>query len=425
MEDNFNTRDVVIIEPTYPHSMMMHINKLVNGNKNVLRDKDVFLLKYTSTYSDANNELRLLNLAYDKNIVAAFFECDKREQWRKRVLIEKSLRLLVSCVAEKYAVMIIESIMFVFDWQFRIEIDRRWKPEEEDKALFHEKTSIERSTQNDIIGQIQIIENNNQLQLSEFAEEPGAASRRRRPAAIDGAGGIDDEPDISVQDYGYTGEAGKRRERPQRKKADTAESTPVKSEIVKEPEEDIETIFDLSKEKMEEAKFYNKMSLKSRRVLKKAFQGNAASQCETGDYYAEKESDHLDYKEAAKWYSLSARKGYERASFELGKLYDQNPSEIAGAKDKAVKIYTEMAEKGLPTAQCILGMKYWFGDGVEVDYKKAAGWLKKAAAQKHDAAIRNLGDLYAAISDSENAYRWYKIGAAPGDDYCRKKMRAF
>lgn len=53
MEDNFNTRDVVIIEPTYPHSMMMHINKLVNGNKNVLRDKDVFLLKYTSTYSDA------------------------------------------------------------------------------------------------------------------------------------------------------------------------------------------------------------------------------------------------------------------------------------------------------------------------------------------------------------------------------------
>ena len=29
MEDNFNTRDVVIIEPTYPHSMMMHINKLI------------------------------------------------------------------------------------------------------------------------------------------------------------------------------------------------------------------------------------------------------------------------------------------------------------------------------------------------------------------------------------------------------------
>lgn len=77
MEDNFNTRDVVIIEPTYPHSMMMHINKLVNGNKNVLRDKDVFLLKYTSTYSDANNELRLLNLAYDKNIVAAFLNVTK------------------------------------------------------------------------------------------------------------------------------------------------------------------------------------------------------------------------------------------------------------------------------------------------------------------------------------------------------------
>ncbi len=84
-----------------------------------------------------------------------------------------------------------------------------------------------------------------------------------------------------------------------------------------------------------------------------------------------------------------------------------------------------MAEQGLPTAQCILGMKYWFGDGVEIDFKKAINWLQKAAAQKHDAAIRSLADLYAAINDSENAYRWYKIGASYGDDYCRKKLRNY
>lgn len=177
--------------------------------------------------------------------------------------------------------------------------------------------------------------------------------------------------------------------------------------------------------KMEEAKFYKHMNIRNKRVLKKAFQGNASSQCEMGDYYAEKDGGHLDYTEAAKWYSASARKGYERASFELGKLYDQNPPEIEGAKDKAVQIYTTMAEQGLPTAQCILGMKYWFGDGVEIDFNKAITWLKKAAAQKHDTAIRNLADLYAAISDSENAYRWYKIGATSGDDYCRKKLRNY
>lgn len=156
-------------------------------------------------------------------------------------------------------------------------------------------------------------------------------------------------------------------------------------------------------------------------MLKKAFQGNASSQCEMGDYYAEKESDHLDYNEAAKWYSESAGNGYKRAFFELGKLYDQNPPEIEGAKEKAFNIYKDMAEQGLPTAQCILGMKYWFGDGVEIDFKKAIQWLTKAADQKHEDAIRNLADLYSALNDDENANRWYKAGAAAGDDYCKRK----
>lgn len=72
-----------------------------------------------------------------------------------------------------------------------------------------------------------------------------------------------------------------------------------------------------AKPKIEDARYYKLMNIRKKRVLKKAFQGNASSQCEMGDYYAEKDSDHLDYNEAAKWYSESAGNGYKRAFLNL------------------------------------------------------------------------------------------------------------
>lgn len=117
--------NTVIIEPVYPHSLLIHISKLIDGNESILQNEKTFLQKYSSVYSNVDNEVLLLKLAYDKNIVSAFFECNKREQWRKRVLIEKSVNLLVGAVAEKYAVMVVESLMFAFGWRFRLDIVRR------------------------------------------------------------------------------------------------------------------------------------------------------------------------------------------------------------------------------------------------------------------------------------------------------------
>ena len=454
----------VIIEPVYPHPMLIHISRLIDGDESILLDSQMFLKQYYSRYNNTennadgsiNNEILLLQLAYDKNIVSAFFECNRREQWRKRVLIEKAINLLVSSVAEKYAVIIIESLMFAFGWKFRIDINRRWEATEEEKANFHEKTIFEKRLQNDMACQIEIINNNKKIDVSEYMDNETYTGSRagitENPASDikDGTASNTDTNSLDtnsivnnnnivnnngITDTSVTGGNNSYSENSIKGQPGTASGKEKALQVngqngnnaLAEQESIINEAPDpvMEYKKMEEAKFYKHMNIRNKRVLKKAFQGNASSQCEMGDYYAEKDGGHLDYTEAAKWYSASARKGYERASFELGKLYDQNPPEIEGAKDKAVQIYTTMAEQGLPTAQCILGMKYWFGDGVEVDYKKAAGWLKKAAAQKHDAAIRNLGDLYAAISDSENAYRWYKIGASSGDDYCRKKLRNY
>ena len=84
-----------------------------------------------------------------------------------------------------------------------------------------------------------------------------------------------------------------------------------------------------------------------------------------------------------------------------------------------------MANQGFPTAQCILGMKYWYGDGVEEDVQSAIKWLKKAAMQKHGSAIKCLADLYLSINDIKNARKWYGIGADAGDLYCKDKVRRF
>ncbi len=440
-----NRGGTVIIEPVYPHPMLIHISRLADGNENMLRDGRVFLNQYYDRYNNAednadgsiDNEMLLLQLAYEKNIVTAFFECNKREQWRKRVLIEKSINLLVNSVAEKYAVIVIESLMFAFGWQFRIDINRKWEAAEEERANFHEKTVFEKRLQNDMIGQIQIINNNRKIDISEYMEDDETNQGASKVVSYNNDGSSNAAvPDSNVTEGG-AGEYGTASSQETASSMQPGTSSrkekALQKDIQKESnardsqENGAEDIPDpvMEYKKMEEAKFYKHMNIRNKRVLKKAFQGNASSQCEMGDYYAEKDGGHLDYQEAAKWYSASARKGYERASFELGKLYDQNPPEIEGAKDKAVQIYTTMAEQGLPTAQCILGMKYWFGDGVEIDFKKAINWLRKAAAQKHDAAIRSLADLYAAINDSENASRWYKVGASYGDDYCRKKLRNY
>ena len=41
-----------------------------------------------------------------------------------------------------------------------------------------------------------------------------------------------------------------------------------------------------------------------------------------------------------------------------------------------------------------VGMMYWDGHGVAVDYQQARPWLEKAAAQDHPEAVGSLGVMY-------------------------------
>lgn len=174
-------------------------------------------------------------------------------------------------------------------------------------------------------------------------------------------------------------------------------------------------------EKPEEVKFFRIMNIRLQKTVKKALRGEATSQCELGDFYAEPDTTHTDYSEALKYYQEAAKSGHYRAFFEMCKLYDA-PDKIPDSKEKSIKIYTEMATQGFPSAQYILGMKYWLGDGVENDVDTAIEWLRSAAEQNHENAIRELANIYAALQYDEMAQFWYKAGAKLGDEYCKEQL---
>ena len=54
---------------------------------------------------------------------------------------------------------------------------------------------------------------------------------------------------------------------------------------------------------------------------------------------------------------------------------------------KAIEWYKKAAEQGLASAQFNLGNMYYHGQGVDMNYKKAIEWYEKAAKQGHAKAI--------------------------------------
>lgn len=324
MGENFYKKSYVKIETTYPHNLLIHLSRLINNDISLMKDRDKFLDMYSKAYENDHDEMLLLKLAYEKDIVKRFFKYLKEVDWRKHVLVEKTVNVLVEYLEEKYAVLLVESLMFVFGFDFKLEIERKWETPVGERADFHKKMNHISKNELEILDQIKTKEDNGEDELS--------------------------------------------------------------------------------KERVEQDKFSNDKE-------------------EICDKKSDETTDHFDFNEAVKWYSLSTNNGYVKASFALAKLYDQTSHEIPGAKEKAFKIYSDMANQGFPTAQRILGMKYWYGDGVKGDIYKAIEWLKKAAIQRHESAIRSLADSYLSINDMKNARKWYGVGANAGDLYCKDKIR--
>ena len=90
-----------------------------------------------------------------------------------------------------------------------------------------------------------------------------------------------------------------------------------------------------------------------------------------------------------------------------------------GDYEAALKIWEPLAEKGLTSAQVILGKMYAKGQGVPQDYKTAVKWYKLAAEQGHPDAQNNLATLYeegeGVERDSKEAAKLYMLAAQQGN----------
>lgn len=382
MKESQEPKSYIHLEAVYPHKLLLCMKEICGGSKDSLRDQEECLKAFRELFPDCQEEWSLLKTAYEKKVIDDFFASDGAPYWQKRVTIQKNLLMLVGIMTERSAVTLLESLMFIFRWDFFVKFKRRWDNREEEQAHFHTSMGIGRTQKLPEISFTQKknadLESGHDDAVLEHEEMEGETLAEEKSPVLNIP--PDAMPRLEDEDYEHTG--------------------------------------NVLEQRPEEVKFYQQMSLLQRRVLEKALSGDAESQCEMGEYYADWSGCHQDYREAIRWYEAAAEKGTERALFEIGRIYDINGTGMKGEKEKALKIYRKLAVRGYPTAQCVLGMKYRLGDGVVENLKEAVKWLERSAMQGHDAAIRNLADLYRSTGELKKAEKWYGIGAARGDEYC-------
>ena len=102
----------------------------------------------------------------------------------------------------------------------------------------------------------------------------------------------------------------------------------------------------------------------------------------------------------------------------------QNGQGVSQDYKEAVKWYRLSAEQGEALAQFNLAFSYANGQGVSQDYKEAAKWDRLSAEQGNAEAQYNLGLSYAkgqgVIQDDVYAHMWWNIAAASVNFFAQK-----
>jgi TPR repeat protein len=144
---------------------------------------------------------------------------------------------------------------------------------------------------------------------------------------------------------------------------------------------------------------------------------SAEDQFNLGNKYRKGDGVPQDYKEAVKWYSLAAARGFAFAQHHLGDMYAMG-SGVPQDYNEAMKLYRLAAEQGLDYAQYTLGASYAKGQVVPQDFEEAATWYRLAAEQGNEHAQMNLGRMYQTGSgvsqDYAEAIKLYRLAAEQG-----------
>ncbi|TFF27146.1 hypothetical protein E3C22_01305 [Jiella endophytica] len=121
---------------------------------------------------------------------------------------------------------------------------------------------------------------------------------------------------------------------------------------------------------------------------------------------------------AAKWFQLSADRGFAPAEYSLGTLYEKGNGvdrDLARARDA----YLAAANGGNVRAMHNLAVLYATGIDGKSEPVQAAKWFEKAASYGMPDSEYNLGILYArgagVDQDLVKSFKWFSIVAAAGD----------
>ena len=125
-----------------------------------------------------------------------------------------------------------------------------------------------------------------------------------------------------------------------------------------------------------------------------------------------------DYETALKEFRPLAEKGYAKAQFNLGLMFEIGKGVLQDDAE-ALKWYRKAAEQGYTMAQHGLGRMYFAGEGDPQKYVEALKWYRKAAEQGYAKAQLSLGIIYyAGLGVPQNyvqSHMWLNLAAAQGN----------
>lgn len=152
--------------------------------------------------------------------------------------------------------------------------------------------------------------------------------------------------------------------------------------------------------------------------------GDAASQYELGQRYANGDGVALDLTQAARWYGQAADQGLAIAQYRLATLYEKGRG-VPQDDAKARTLYEKAAVQGNVKAMHNLAVIYAEGRGTRQDFTTAARWFGEAADYGLGDSQYNLAILLerglGVKQDLGSAYKWLAIAAKGGDTGAAQK----
>ncbi|AOF90804.1 sel1 repeat family protein [Sinorhizobium sp. RAC02] len=160
-------------------------------------------------------------------------------------------------------------------------------------------------------------------------------------------------------------------------------------------------------------------------LSKAATEGDPLALFEIGARYTDGRGVATDLAEAARWYELSAARGFAPAEYRLANLYEKGQG-IERDLARARELYEVAANKGNASAMHNLAVLLATGIGTaQPDFDGAAKWFQKASEFGVRDSQFNLAILYArgngVKQDLEESYKWFAIAARDGDKDAAEK----